>query len=246
MEKKYNNWHKKFFSGLWNEVQLKMYSEAQTLKQVKFIIDVLKLKKNCKVLDVPCGAGRISNVLAKKEFNAVGIDINPYMLKLARENNKSKNAKYFMKNMWDIDYDNEFDSAICFWGSLGYFEDDINFKYLKKVYKALKPGGKFLIDTNSVESILMKFQKRGWGKVEDIYVLEDRDYDNSSSRINVEWTFIKKAKIEVKNISMRLYSYKELTNILSGIGFKKFKAYGTMNKDQFNIYSSRLYLIAQK
>lgn len=26
MNNKYGNWHKKFFSGLWNEVQLKMYS----------------------------------------------------------------------------------------------------------------------------------------------------------------------------------------------------------------------------
>ena len=40
MKTKYKKWEDSFFSGLWLEVQGKMFPEAQTKEQVKFIIDV--------------------------------------------------------------------------------------------------------------------------------------------------------------------------------------------------------------
>jgi SAM-dependent methyltransferase len=246
MDKKYNNWHKKFFKGLWNEVQLKMYPDAQTLEQTKFIIDALKLRKKDKILDVPCGAGRISNQLAKKGYGVVGIDSNTHMINQALKIKKSYNAKYFLKDMGDIDFENEFDSVICFWGSFGYFDDDVNLKFLENVYRALKPRGKFLLDTNTVESILSKFQKTGWFKVGNIYVLEYRTYDEINSRINSDWTFIKNGKIENKSTAIRLYTYKELTDLLKKIGFKKFTTYGSIKKEIFNVMSNRLYLVAEK
>jgi len=241
-------WGEKFFSGLWNDVQVKMFSEAQTLEHVKFIIDILKLKRKDKVLDIPCGEGRISNVLAKKGMEITGVDINPVMLKRALQFTKANKlkSKFIKKNMWDIDFENEFDAALCFWGSFGYFSDEVNRKFLEKVFKALKPGGRFLVDMHTVETLLSVFQPNGWFKAGDIYVTEYRTYDVFNSRINSDWTLIKKGKTENKTVSIRLYSYKELINILQDIGFKPVKSYGTIHKDEFNKGSRRLYLVVKK
>lgn len=248
MEKKYHNWHKIFFSGLWLELQTKMYSDEQTEKQAKFIANVLKLKKKAKVLDCPCGNGRISNKLSKKGFEVTGIDNNDFLLKEAVKNSKKLklNTTYLKTEMYKIDFDNKFDAVICFWGSFGYFDDKTNLNFLKNVFKALKPGGKFLLDTHTVESILTKFQKNGWFKVGNIFVTEYRTYDIINSRIISNWTIIKNGKIENKNTSIRLYSYKELTNLLKSIGFKKFTAYGSLKKEEFSNNPNRLYLVAQK
>ena len=248
MAKSNKFWGNKFFSGLWNEVQVKMFSKAQTLEHVKFIIDVLKLKRKDKVLDIPCGDGRISNILAKKGIAVTGVDINPVMLKRAEKFTKANKlkSKFIKRNMWEIDFENEFNAVICFWGSFGYFDDDINIKFLEKVYTALKPGGRFLVDMHTVETLLKIFQPNGWFKAGDIYVTEYRTYDVFNSRINSDWTLIKKGEIENKTVSIRLYSYKELILILKNIGFNKFIAFGSIKKDKFNIKSRRLYLIAQK
>jgi SAM-dependent methyltransferase len=249
MEKKYSNWQKKFFSGLYIEFQLKMFSKAHTIEQSKFIIDVLKLKKKNKVLDVPCGNGRISNELSKRGIYVTGVDNNEYFLNLAKkQSKKNKLSSVFLNNeMYNINFEREFDTVLCFWGSFGYFDDSKNVMFLEKVYKALKPHGKFLVNTHIIDTLLPKFQNSGWMKAGDIYILEKREYDPYSSRINCNWTFIKNGRIENKFSSIRLYSYLELITLLKNIGFKSFTAYDSIQKTEFKYSKSGyLYLVAQK
>lgn len=227
---------------------MKMNSEEQSNAHAKFLIDVLKLRANQKILDIPCGNGRISNILSKKGISVTGVDFNEQLLNHARKQAKRRmlQTKFFKMNMYDIKWENEFDAAICFWGSFGYFSDELNIKFLESVYSSLKKGGKFLIDTVTADTILPRFQKRSWIKVRDIYILEDRNYDAQNSRIDVVWTFIKKGKIETRKSSIRIYTYIELVNLMKSIGFRKFTCFGSVDKSEFTIKSNRLYLIAVK
>jgi len=235
-----------FFTGLWIEVQNNFYSEKQSLEHAKFIIDVMSLHGKKKILDIPCGNGRISNILSRKGFDVTGIDFNKHLLNFAKKEALKKKLKtrFFNISMFDIKWENEFDSAICFWGSFGYSTDENNINFLREIYSSLGNNGKFLIDTVTAETLLPKFQRRGWMKIGDIYILEDRTYNTLNSRIDVEWTFIKKNKAEIKHTSIRLYTYKELINIMKDIGFREFSSYGSLKKDKFTINSNRLYLIA--
>lgn len=245
----YDDWIRDFFTGLWLEVQKNFYSEKQSLAQTKFILDVMGLRGKKKVLDIPCGNGRISNILTRKGFNVTGVDFNKHLFSLfaKREALKKKlKTRFFNISMFDIKWENEFDTAICFWGSFGYSNDENNINFLRKIYNSLRKNGKFLIDTVTAETLLPRFQKRGWMKVRDIYVLENRNYDALNSRINVEWTFIKKGLAETRYTSIRLYTYLELVNILREIGFRMFISYGSFNKDKFTFNSNRLYLVARK
>lgn len=248
MKNKYNNWHKTFFTGLWLEVQKSMFSEKSSLMQTKFIINALKLRRKQKVLDIPCGNGRISNILSRKGIDVTGVDFNEQLLNEAKKEavRRRFKSRFFNMNMYDITWENEFDAAICYWGSFGYFSDELNIRFLENVYSSLKKRGRLLIDTHVAESILPKFQEHGWIKVGDIYVLEDRVYSVADSRINVEWTFIKKGKMETRQSSIRVYTYAELIQILKSIGFKKFTAYGSIKGDLFKFRPARLYLVSQK
>jgi SAM-dependent methyltransferase len=47
----------------------------------------------------------------------------------------------------ELRYESEFDAAISWWTSYGYFGDQDNLRYLAGLQHALKPGGRLVIDT---------------------------------------------------------------------------------------------------
>ncbi len=89
--KKNKEWHKTFFKT-WEVIQPHFYSLEQTRKQAAFITKALKLKKGSKVLDVPCGNGRIGFELARKGCAVTGIDSNENIIEKAKQASKKKNS----------------------------------------------------------------------------------------------------------------------------------------------------------
>ena len=82
------------------------------------------------------------------------------------------------------------------------------------------PGGRFLIEGHVAESLLPQFQPRGWFKVGDVYLLEERALDLATSRLEVDWIFLRPGAAEERShISMRLYSSHELSALLTRAGF---------------------------
>lgn len=71
-------------------------------------------KPNARILDVGCGPGNITKYLLSKrpDFNILGIDMAPNMIKLAQEN--IPNASFRVMNIDKIpDLDTKFDSIVC-------------------------------------------------------------------------------------------------------------------------------------
>ncbi|MBU1683146.1 class I SAM-dependent methyltransferase [Patescibacteria group bacterium] len=105
-----------------------------------------KLSKNATVLDLGCGPGiPITKQLTEKGFDVTAIDISDTMIRLAKKN--VPRAKHIQISMTDIDFINEFDGVISSYTMLCL--DPSNFKKTaKKIYRALKSGGFFLITLN--------------------------------------------------------------------------------------------------
>jgi cyclopropane fatty-acyl-phospholipid synthase-like methyltransferase len=61
-------WGDDFFSGLWLDVQRQAYSKEETTSHADFIQKNLQLTPKAKILDVPCGEGRLSIELASRSF----------------------------------------------------------------------------------------------------------------------------------------------------------------------------------
>ncbi len=118
-----------------------------------------------------------------------------------------------------------FDAVINFWGSFGYFDDAGNAAFVAAAFRALRPGGKLVIDGHIHETVLPRFQRRGWSQHGDVIVLEDRRFDVIASRIESDWTFVTDGRIERKHISMRLYSGCELAALLRAAGFQTVELY---------------------
>lgn len=240
-------WWESFFSDLWLEVQRQIRVE-ETPAEADFIEKVLELNTGDKVLDVPCGEGRLSLELASRGYRLTGLDITPPLLEDARRQADERGLDIAFKglDMRHLPWEGEFDGAFCFWGSFGYFDDDGNREFLGALSRVLKPDGRALLDIpNLAEGVLPRFQERGWDRVGDILVLQERKYNHAQGRIDVEWTFVQGDRTEKMPSSIQLYTYRELCRLLKEVGLVSWKEYGSLDLKPFGL-GSRLYLVVRR
>jgi cyclopropane fatty-acyl-phospholipid synthase-like methyltransferase len=142
-----DEWWQTFFAGHWLDVQ-RVFKAERTTAEADFIERVLKLQPGAAVLDVPCGEGRLSVELASRGYRLTGVDITEALLADARRTAAERrlDVAWHRRDMRDLPWREDFDGAYCFWGSFGYFDDEGNRAFLEAVARALKPGGRFLMD----------------------------------------------------------------------------------------------------
>jgi hypothetical protein len=148
--------------------------------------------------------------------------------------------------MRDLPWRQEFDGAFCFGNSFGYYDDAGNAEFLKAVAGVLKPGAKFLLDTGALMEGMFSFQERNWYQIGDIKFLRNARYDPPSSRIETEYTLIRDRQTETKSALHRIFTYRELFELVAKAGFSDIQGFGGLNQEPFVLGSKRLLLIATK
>lgn len=243
-----SEWWKPFFSGLWGNILRQFWTPEQTQADAEFIEQLLQVSPPANILDVPCGEGRISRLFAARGYQVTGVDGTASFLdnahRYAREQQLS--IQWEHRDMRDLTWQDAFDAAFCFWGSFGYFDDEGNEKFLRAVFCALKPGGRFVLETLIAETLLPMFQERGWQQIGDTLLLERRWYDYIQSRVGTEWTLMHDGKSETQTTSIRIYTYRELCELFSKVGFVPGDAYDTRSRQPFTFGARRITIVAQK
>ena len=78
------SWFDVFFAGLWLDVQRGFWSAESSEKHASMLERVLELRRGSRVIDVPCGNGRLTLALARRGHLMTGIDFMPSFLDEAR------------------------------------------------------------------------------------------------------------------------------------------------------------------
>jgi len=100
-------------------------------------------KKGTKVLDVGCGTGYGSSLLAKK-CKVFAIDINEEAINFARKH-YSNRIKFRVAKTERLPFKNQEFDAICSFEVIEHIEKVD--RMLKEIYRVLKNGGKFVLST---------------------------------------------------------------------------------------------------
>src|SRR5262245_46679853 len=116
--------------------------------QADCIWRLLALKTGEKVLDVPCGYGRIANGLATRGATVTGLDADPLFLERARADAAARGVtvEYVQADMRNLPWKERFDLVVNWFTSFGYFDDATNRAWLGEVRKTLRPGGRLAIE----------------------------------------------------------------------------------------------------
>lgn len=122
----------------------------QTEEQVGFLVDKLDLREGSRVLDVMCGDGRVSLPLAQHGCWVSGVDVNDYVIELARQGARrlglEDRSEFHCADVREHQPGARHDAAICIFGHLSGFERGEAVTILRHMRERLVEGGLVLID----------------------------------------------------------------------------------------------------
>jgi len=221
-------WQKNFFPDF--RPLFDMISPRQTNAEARYIIEKMNLRPGRKFLDCPCGIGRIALPLAKKGIRVTGVDITTSYLEELQSKAKRRGLKIecIERDMRRIDFNEKFDAAGNLGTSFGYFEnqsDDL--LTLKKAYRALKPGGKFLLHVTNRDWIIAHFVPRDWSEIKGLKVIQKRTFDYEKSIIRSTWVFARDGREQDYQVDIRVYSCHEIIKMFARTGFIDIEAFGS-------------------
>ncbi len=95
---------------------------SQTERDIRTITNLVDIE-NKSVLELGCGAGRITFELADKVREIVAIDIDVKTIEEARHNNLNENVMFLVENMEDFDLKRKFDLILSVGVGYMYLRD---------------------------------------------------------------------------------------------------------------------------
>jgi SAM-dependent methyltransferase len=121
------------------------HSDADTAE----ILSLLDLPSGARILDAPCGHGRLTRRLAAAGMEVTGIDLTPAYLELARNDPHLRpgSVTYLEGDIRSLPVDGPFDAVVCWLNSFGYYDDADCHRVLREFHRVLRPGGRVAIDT---------------------------------------------------------------------------------------------------
>ena len=139
-------WYKDWFNSPFYHKLYRERDENEAAAFIDRIMDYLQPVAKSSMLDVACGRGRHSRILAGKGFNVTGIDLSPENIEFAKKCQQD-NLEFYLHDMRMPFRVNYYDHAFNFFTSFGYFKtrrehDDA----IRTISQSLKPGGSFMID----------------------------------------------------------------------------------------------------
>jgi SAM-dependent methyltransferase len=150
-------------------------------------------------------------------------------------------------DLLEVDFDGPYDGAYCLGNSFGYFEDAAMAAFCAKVASALRPGGRFLVNTAmAAESLLPDFHPREWMTIEDITLLLENRYDAGRSALETHYTFIRDGRMEKRSSEHFVHTVAGLKRLLRDSGFEVLETWGSTERTPFEFKDAQLYILAGK
>lgn len=225
--------------------------EEGTLRQVAFVVDALQLENGARVLDLACGYGRHSVELARRGYDVTGLDLSAYHIDLARKvaDDAGVRVAWINDDMRNMPVSPPFDAVISVFTSFGYLEsDDEDARVVGRIAEALRPGGRFFIDTNNAVRTLRAFEKSSVTRQDDgTLLIEERAYDPLVGRFDATWTRVSpEGDWKQHEIHPRAYTPEELRRMIGSAGMRVVAAYGDFEGAPLEMDARRAILVAEK
>jgi len=249
------DWWKDFFSGLVVDFWKIALPPEVTRLETDFLMERLGPSPGNRVLDAPCGHGRLSIELARRGCEVAGVDISSEFLAEAARAAQAAGAEVASRLSWrqsdmrDLpsSWNRHFQAAFCMGGSFGYFGDEGDSAYLRAAARALEPGGRFALDASRVaETILPNFVERREMEKDGLRFESENRYDPERGRIENRYTITRGSQKEVRTASHRLYTVSQLLEMLRSAGFEPRSLHGSLDGAPFRMGSPQLFVVAEK
>ncbi len=229
-----------------------------TARDADCVEQALALADGARVLDAPCGDGRLALELARRGHRVTGVDQDAGQLRAAATAAREAgvDAAWLEADMRDLapalgDGVGRFDGVCCFGNSFGYFGAADTAAFLAGLGAALRPGGRLLVDTDvAAESLLPNLTDRVWESAGEITVLAEYWYDPVQGRLDSRHTFFRETpegiSREEKDATHWVFSIAEIGRMLRAAGLTVRSLHGDTDLTPYAPGDPRLLLVAEK
>lgn len=107
----------------------------------KYLLSLIPSEARC-VLDIGCGLGRLSRLIAGKNRRVVGVDFAPRMIQRARAENDLGNVTFIESDFLSSDFDGERFDCLVSVAALHHMSYD---EALPRMRELVRPGGRLIL-----------------------------------------------------------------------------------------------------
>jgi SAM-dependent methyltransferase len=245
------DWYRDFFKDVALDVWRDAIPAAQTERELAFLVRALRLRRGARVLDAPCGAGRLALPLQERGLHVTGVDLADEQVAEARRRSaagrRTAGIEWRQTDMRDLPWESSFDAAFCFGNSFGYLDRDGTRAFVHALARALKPGARFAMDTGMVaETILPTLRDHDETQIGDVRFIEDNAYHADTSCLETRYTFVRAGVTQTRVGLHWIYTIGEISRFFADAGMAVAALYGSLDETPFAVGDRLLYLVARK
>ena len=236
---------------LFDEDYLHFYSPMLTDEvsdaQAARIWNLLGVAEGACVLDLACGHGRIANRLAQRGAVVTGLDATALFLDAAKRDalNRQVTVEYVEGDMRAIPWVDRFDAVVSWFTAFGYFDDDQNRDMLTGIRRALRPGGRFLVELNHKDGMLPVWLPSSIQRIGGDVLIDERVFDALTGRVNTNRMIVRNGEVRHLSFFVRMFSFAELRDWLLQAGFRTVSGFAG-DGTALTATSRRMILVAEK
>jgi len=145
-------WFKAWFDTKYYHILYQDRNDDEAELFMQNLLSFLQLKKNGKILDMPCGKGRHAIFLNSLGYDVTGADLSENSIEHAKK--FTNKTLHFEVHDMRQPFKTKFDAIFNLFTSFGYFDDEeTNFKVLQNLKKGLKENGVLVVDFMNVNYV---------------------------------------------------------------------------------------------
>ena len=218
-----------------SEIDLASRKTLTIKNTVEWILESTDLG-NLNILDLGCGPGLYSEILAKEGHKVTGVDFSSHSIEYAENEAEKKNLdiRYLNENYLELDLEeNSFDLVILIYTDFGVLLPAERDQLLDVIRKVLKPNGIFIFDVLNDKSSESKaspksweVSKQGFWKDEPYLALSDSYFFEKEKVILYQHILLdEQENMNVYRFWTHFFSHSDLSEILIDHGYKNVSFY---------------------
>lgn len=222
---------------------------------VAFYFEILKREglSPRTAVDLACGTGSVAKLLAQRGLDVLGVDLSEEMLTMAQQKTAGMgNPPHFVcMPLQKLVVPRGMDLAVCALDSLDYITEPANCREaIRRVYRALNPGGIFIFDVNTPEKLRAMDGQVFLDEDEDVYCVWRGEFDKETNICSYGMDlFQREGKFWSRSFEEHreyAYSGEQLTVYLKEAGFTHIEVYADRVFCQPRQGEQRIYIKARK
>jgi ubiquinone/menaquinone biosynthesis C-methylase UbiE len=222
---------------------------------VEFYMEILRREdvNPRTVVDLACGTGSVTAILARMGYPVLGIDMSEEMLTEAamKTMDLEPMPRFVCQKLQELKLPRAVDMAVCALDSLDYITDPDDCKEaIRRIYKVLNPGGIFIFDVNTPQKLRAMDGQVFLDEDDDVYCVWRGEFDDETN-VCTYWMDLFQRQGKVWNRSYeehREYAYSEaqLRTFLKAAGFTRIEVFADRKFEAPGEGEQRIYFKARK